>query len=153
MNVKIYGYGQIKLSKGEIVKVDLDMVDFLNQWKWHLSSKGYAVRKPGKNHIFMHRIINKTPDGFQTDHINWDKLDNRKINLRTVTNQMNQFNKPIQKNNKSGVSGVSWCNAKRKWIAQICLNNKPICLGGFLKIEDAINIRNLAKEKYYVIHS
>lgn len=143
----------IKLSKGMETIVDDEMFDYLNQWKWHLSCKGYAsrgVRKPYKHAIFMHRLINETPKEFQTDHINNNKLDNRKCNLRTVTNTQNHHNMPLQKNNKSGFAGVSWSNERKKWVATIWHNNKPINLGRYLLIEEAVKIRNLFKEKLWL---
>lgn len=75
--------GTILLTKGFSAIVDDDDYEFLSQWKWHWTG-GYAVRNTaGSNgrkqkRLHMHRIINKTPDGSQTDHINGDTLDNRK---------------------------------------------------------------------------
>lgn len=142
---------KIQLSKGQFTIIDNEDFDWLNQWKWHLSAKGYAVRKPGKSAIFMHRLINKTPSGFQTDHINRNKLDNRKTNLRTVTNQQNHFNMPLQKSNKTGNAGVCWDKQRKKWLAQIMFNNKSFHLGRFTNIKEAILARKKAERIYHAV--
>lgn len=142
---------KIKLTQGTYVLVDEMDFEWLNQWKWHLSCKGYAVRKPGKSAIFMHRLINNTPEGLQTDHINRNKLDNRRKNLRTLNNQKNHFNMPRQKNNKSGVTGVLWDKERNKWLAQIVINDKAIHLGRYPLIDDAIVARQKAERMYHVI--
>jgi len=103
---------KIKLTKGQFTIVDDDMFDYLNQWKWYLNNDGYAVRSKrvfnGKKHIFMHRLVNNTPDNMQTDHINRDKLDNRNENLRNTTKMLNGRNRGTPKNNTSGYKGVVW---------------------------------------------
>src|SRR5260221_205877 len=100
------------------VIVDDEDYEYLNQWKWHLSSNGYAVRRPyikgsektGQKHtvVWMHRVINNTPAGRDTDHINRDRLDNRRSNLRTATFSQNSMNKGLSKSNTSGIKGISW---------------------------------------------
>jgi len=145
---------EIRLSCGKYAIVDEDDFEYINQWKWYVSNKGYAVRKPRSirpKTIFMHRIINNTPDGYQTDHINRDKLDNRKSNLRTLNNQRNHFNMPILKNNKSGVTGVSWSKERNKWFTSIVFNGKMIALGRYSSFEEAVIIRKDAERKYHVI--
>ena len=63
----------------EFALVDDDDYEWLNQWKWSLGTHGYACRyehnilsngKKRKIHILMHRLVNKTPTGLLTDHIN-----------------------------------------------------------------------------------
>lgn len=84
----------IYLSQGKAALVDSEDYEWLNQWVWSLHSIGYAYRRDystGKS-IFMHRLINKTPIGMHTDHINHIRLDNRKRNLRTVTQAENNAN-------------------------------------------------------------
>jgi hypothetical protein len=65
--------------------------------KWYRNTGGYAVKKTrikGRNiSIRMHALINNTPKGLHTDHVSGDKLDNRKINLRTVSAEMNSWNR------------------------------------------------------------
>lgn len=86
---------QIKLTKGQVTLVDDEDFEELNKWSWKLSTNGYAIRCPsnGKTEngrykyttIRMHRVIMRTPNGLETDHINGNRLDNRKCNLRNIT--------------------------------------------------------------------
>jgi hypothetical protein len=69
----------IKLSQGKEVIVDEEDYAYLSQWKWYFNG-GYAVRGC-KKRILMHRVIMATPDDKVTDHINRDKLDNRRCNF------------------------------------------------------------------------
>lgn len=81
--------------------IDDSDYELVSQYKWFLI-KGYAVtqkylgggRKNAKyKTIQMHKLINDTPDGLETDHINRDKLDNRRSNLRSVTKSENMLNR------------------------------------------------------------
>lgn len=142
----------IQLTQGKSTIVDNEDFNFLNQWKWYLNSSGYAVRdivrKNKKECILMHRFLNNTPVGFFTDHINRDRLDNRKENLRTVTASQNLHNRPAQRNNTSGIKGVSWHKGAKKWRAWIQIERKPIHLGLYKDKTDAILARTYAEESY-----
>ena len=72
------------------------------------------------------------------DHIDRDKLNNRRNNLRIVTAQQNAFNQSKRSNNKSGVIGVCWWDRDKNWLAQIKFNYKRHFLGYYDKFEDAI---------------
>lgn len=110
---------KVPLSKGKAFAI-VDDSDFgsLTRWKWKLTN-GYASRgiRSGKKvgTVFMHRVVNKTPDGLITDHINGDKLDNRKENLRSCTHSQNAGNRAST--NKHGLKGVAFHNGK--WHAHI----------------------------------
>jgi hypothetical protein len=82
----------------------------------------------------------------QIDHINRIKNDNRICNLRSVTNQQNQWNRKIAK----GYSKIVY-NDSIYYISQIHLNNKIIYLGCFNTEEKARNAYLQAKEKYHII--
>lgn len=147
----------IKLTQGKSTIVDDDMFEYLNQWKWHFHT-GYAGRHlylgggrkhPKRKFLFLHQLINNTPKGFETDHINRDKLDNRRNNLRTVTHSQNQHNITKQKNNKSGYNGVSFYSRTQKWRVYITVNNKYVFIGEYLNKIDAINARLQAEYLYW----
>ena len=67
------------------------------------------IFRNGKNTtLYMHRLIMGEPKGKQVDHWNHDTLDNRRSNLRIVTNRQNNENRAgAYKNSKSGIRGVS----------------------------------------------
>lgn len=89
---------QILLSQDQVAVVDDEDYDYLlSLGKWTFHSQGYAYRwdrtvTPNKC-LLMHRVIMNTPEGKDTDHINGNKLDNRKDNLRAVSRTLNNYNK------------------------------------------------------------
>jgi hypothetical protein len=114
-------------------KVLLDDVDYemLKDYSWCIAVNGYAVARVGGKVLYMHRVILKTPRGLFTDHINGDKLDNRRFNLRVCTPAQNAKNQARKVNNTSGYKGVSWDKAKKKWAAYIKVDYKRRFLGYF----------------------
>lgn len=90
---------RIPLTQGKFAVVDDDDYQRLTDMgSWCYDGHGYAVKNKyfltGKRgHLQMHRVVNNTPAGKLTDHINGDRLDNRKANLRTVDGTGNALNK------------------------------------------------------------
>lgn len=144
----------IVLSTGQICFIDAADWAFISQWKWQLNSKGYACRRPttfGGKHktILMHRLIMSTPPHLEVDHINHNKLDNRRDNLRNVTRSQNHLNRSISKRNTSGVAGVIFDKIRNRWRASIRVNCKTKELGRFVKLEDAIAARMMAEKEIW----
>jgi len=126
----------IPLTQGEFAIVDSEDYDYLSQWKWYCSN-GYAVRveytKKDRVAILMHREVNVTPDNLYTDHINQNRLDNRKSNLRSCTNKQNQRNKAPILGKTSIFKGVSLKKRKNKnnttsysWLALVYRKKKQM---------------------------
>lgn len=132
--------------------IDADMYEELSKYKW-FKNKGYCKRSTTKNyktvHFTMHRVIMQAKKGEYVDHINGDRLDNRRSNLRICSNQENLCNKPKQLNNTSGYKGVTWRKIAKKWLAQIQVNNKTIHLGYYETKEEAALAYNIAAKKYH----
>ena len=83
------------------------------------------------------------------DHIDNNINNNKLTNLRWATLSQNQHNRKIDKDNTSGTKGVSFRKDIKKWTARITINGKTICLGSFMKKEDAVNIRiQRAKDEF-----
>jgi len=78
------GAKYIALSRDYFVLIDEADYVVLNKYKWHYRN-GYAARRTHSKSIYMHRELMVCPDELQVDHINRDRLDNRRDNLRTVT--------------------------------------------------------------------
>ena len=116
----------------------------------HGGYAGCTRKENGKSKIYnAYRIIMNIDDSrLEVDHINGDKWDNRKCNLRIVTHADNMKNKKLDKRNKSGYTGVKETKAGT-WNAQIYCNGKYINLGTYKAKEDAIKARKEAEEKYF----
>lgn len=148
---------KIALTKAKFAIVDDEDYEFINQRKWRFHDQGYAIssesvgnlngKRKFKNY-YMHRLIMVTPDDMDTDHINGDKLDNRKINLRICTRAENNRNKLPRKNSSSRFKGVFWREDRKKWRAVI-FNKKQIHLGMFTSEIDAAIAYNEAAIKYF----
>ena len=134
----------IKLTQGKFAKVDDEDFEYINQWKWHAQKDRngyYACRGVfnGKNmsKVMMHRIINKTPLGLVTDHIDHDTLNNQKNNLRSCTQAQNTANKSKHKKKTSSkYLGVCLIDGKY-WTAALFHNGKRKHIGSFKTEEQA----------------
>lgn len=129
---------RIALTRGQFAIVDDEDFEFLSQWKWHALKQPktyYAARTikvdGRKATVWMHRLINDTPIGSLTDHINGDGLDNQRKNLRSVTHQDNMINCARHVAGSSRFRGVSWHIRQGCWIAQITVDRKNLYLGRF----------------------
>lgn len=127
---------------------------YLDKYNWSLDGRGYPnAYENGKGVKLHHLVIGKPVSPLVTDHINRNKLDNRRENLRFVKRKVNQINidKPVT--NKSGVLGIHWDNSRRKWLAQIRIDDTPKFLGRFDTIEEATRARRqaeLQRQKLYL---
>lgn len=143
---------EIKLTQGKVAIVDDDCPIDILKMKWYYGSK-YAVRNMnigGKIiKIILHRLILDAPKGMQVDHINGNRLDNRRENLRICTQAENCKNRKESKNNTSGYKGVSICSQTKKYKAVIQLNRKKIFLGRFKTAKEAAIAYNEAAVKYH----
>ena len=130
--------------------IDTEDYELIKNNHWVLSSDGYAISSSGD--LFrkrMHRIIMHVNNDLLIDHINRNRLDNRKSNLRIVDNQHNSFNQTIRSTNTSGVIGVTWWKRDQNWSAQIKYNYKSHRLGYFDNFDDAVIARLNAEIKYF----
>jgi hypothetical protein len=131
---------------GEAI-IDSEDVCRVKDLKWSLH-RGYAVNNKIK-HVALHQVIFGMKNSPQIDHINRNKLDNRKKNLREATFRLNIINRDVQLNNKStGVKGISK-REDNKFRARIFANGKSVHLGYFKTIREAERVRKQAERKYF----
>lgn len=138
---------KIPLNKGHALVDDGDFA-LVSSLKWYVNDSGYAL-STSTPRIRMHRLILGKKASKYTDHINGNKLDNRRVNLRACTNAQNMRNIPAKKQNTSGFKGVTWQEDCRRWKAQIKVNYKNIHVGIFKVKEDAARAYNDAALKYF----
>ena len=125
--------------------IDLEDVEKIKNYKWSLKN-GYAFNTEVG---LLHRFLNEYPNDMVIDHINLNKLDNRRSNLRICTYSQNNMNTKIKSSNTSGTKGVWWNTKREKWIAEIMIDNKKYYLGEFINKEEAIKTRKEAEIKYF----
>jgi hypothetical protein len=134
------GTREIVLTKGRVALVSAEDYEWLSKYKWYAANNGYAQRSillDGKyTSVLMHREIMNTPKGVQIDHVNGDRADNRRENLREVTCSQNQCNKGYMKDSTVKFKGVA-LHISGKFNANICFQGKKIFLGSFSSPEEA----------------
>jgi len=144
----------IPLGKGKVAIVDEEDYDHLMQWNWHVSAWGYAIRffrpKGKLRVIWMHREILRTHPSMQTDHVNQNRLDNRKANLRQCTATQNQGNRWKSKQAKtSRFKGVYWARRQRRFVANGREGGTNKRLGSFHSEMEAAKAYNSWASRYF----
>jgi hypothetical protein len=154
---------RIPLTKGFVAVVDLVDGD-LGKFNWAANERQgdprftYATRgvgpRIGRRTIYLHNVIAEraelvVPDGFDVDHEDGDRMNNRRLNLRPATRSQNSCNAAMYKNNTSGAKGVWWSKKESRWIAAVWLDKKPVRLGAFRSFEEARVAREEAAARHY----
>lgn len=109
----------IQLTQAKTTTVDIADFQRVSQHRWcawlnTTSGKWYVTGTVAGKTVYLHRWLCGTPRGLDTDHVDGDSLNNRRIsNLRIATRTQNQANRPIPKNNTSGAKGVSLMKSGR----------------------------------------
>lgn len=148
----IITHSKNKLKNG-VILMDDENYDWLNEYNWYLDKDKYAItnviinnKKTTKK---MHRLIMDEPKNMQIDHIDNNKLNNQKHNLRIVNAQQNQMNRVSNKNSSSIYKGVSYAKRYKKWQSRIIFDRKTIFLGYFINEKDAAIAYNKMAEKIF----
>lgn len=83
----------LKLSDGTEVMLDAEDYNFFSRWKWQLSPSGYVARSAQvcniRKRVYLHRLIMECPSNKVVDHIDKNRLNNQKLNLRVCTTTQN----------------------------------------------------------------
>jgi hypothetical protein len=133
------------------VTVDDESFAELSQYRWRVV-KGYVVAGKLRIHRLVVGVHEIPASVLEVDHINNDKLDNRRANLRLATKAQNQRNQPLRKDNKSGVKGVSWDAKCELWEVRVKVNGKQKFGGRFALLAEATqaakNLRELLHGRF-----
>jgi hypothetical protein len=111
--------------------------------------RGYRQGMVCGHHLRAHQAIWAMQTGewsaLPIDHANGDTSDNRWVNLRAVTQQVNASNSRLYANNTSGAVGVFWDIRREKWSANIRQHGRQRFLGYFDLFADAVAARKAAE--------
>lgn len=144
---------QILLTRDAVTQVsDEDYERLLDVGSWVVTAEGYAVhwysQEDGKRRaLYMHRYILSAPPYLHVDHINHDRLDNRRENLRFATRSQNNANRNRHCNNTSLYKGVSWHEGG--WEVRIGYQEERIYLGRYQMAMQAAWVYDAAARKLF----
>lgn len=109
---------------------------------------GYKGKQLRAHRVIMKIITGGYDESLQIDHIDHDRTNSRPENLRLVTLQTNNKNLALRKTNKTGTTGVYFCNTRKKYVADIGVGSKTVHLGRFDTFEEAATARAEAEIRY-----
>jgi hypothetical protein len=118
--------------------IDKEDLEKIKGYKWYLS-RGYVSTRKKNYTTKLHQLILGKKEGYEIDHINHDKFDNRKKNLRFATRSQNGMNKKCK--------GYKWDN--NCWQVRIKINKKEINLGRFENEQTAAKVAQEARQRYF----
>lgn len=139
------------------VKIDVEDLELIKSYEKYvaINHSNYALMWINGRELFLHRLILGLPQAYNPndmligEHINGDRLDCRRANLRICKKSENPINCKKYKNNSSGHKGIYWHKKNKKWTASIFYNNQRLYLGSFDNYEDAVKVREDAELKYF----
>lgn len=126
----------IPLTQGKAALIDKEDYPKLAGYHWichcgYARAAEYDPKTKNNKTVHMSHLILPCPPGLEVDHINRDKLDNRKVNLRLVTRSQNCANRGSFKNSKSKYKGVRWNKKMGLWEAAIRKDGVITTIGAF----------------------
>lgn len=129
--------------------VDASDFDAIKNIAWTVDARGYVVGRPPNSvrPVTLHSLLMQVDTGMVADHINGDRRDNRRKNLRVCSQKENARN-AASKNALSGFKGVS-CTPNGKWRARIMVDGKEVNLGRFVTKEEAGAAYNRAAIEHF----
>lgn len=152
-------HGMIITRKGLPILIDEADRELLEQHTWAITQVGkngkfYAYAWVGEHRVSMQRFLLglEVGDPREGDHINGCTVDNRRDNLRIVTDLQNCWNRAFYKNNASGLRGVSFHARLNKWQARIYRDGKRVSLGYYLTAEEASDAYSIAFNQIQTEH-
>ena len=132
------------------VYIDAQDIELVSKYTWHIDSPGYAATNvrtsTGRAKLYMHRLL-MNPGELHVDHINHNKLDNRRCNLRICTHAQNIRNTGVHSDSTSGYVGVS--KYRTKYMVRCQLNGVETYHGIYTTSHAAAIVANLARRELH----
>jgi hypothetical protein len=126
---------------------DVAMVDaFLY---WYMTGAGYVYAMRGTKFVWLTAILLAKRPGFVIDHVNRYPPDNRRENLRYVTQADNAANTIVRRHSKSRVKGVRFHRRSGLWQARIAVRGKTVGLGYYHELVEAAAVFLVAHRYYH----
>lgn len=126
---------------GKTFTVSKEDYEKIRPHKWLVYDSGYVKARISKKCVYLHRFLMDCPKGMTVDHINHDKSDNRRDNLRICTQRENSLNRDCE--------GVRFDKRRGTWQAYVYTETGFKSLGSFKNKEDAVVARRNGEKLYY----
>jgi HNH endonuclease len=132
------------------VLIDIEDIDKIGNRTVGIVANGYSGYRSRGKATYLHRLLTNCPAGKIVDHINGNKYDNRKENLRVCTHKENNRNIANKYDHgKSGVRNVHWNDPNKCWTVKITVNNKTINIGSTKDIKEAEEMAKKARREHW----
>ncbi len=128
---------------------DPEDADLVSSRGWHMSKRGYVSGTEHRRERPLHKLMINADSSFDIDHINRDKTDYRRQNLRVCTHQHNCFNQKRRSTNTSGYIGVSFAKNMGKYESYIHKDGIKHGLGYYQSPIEAALVRDAAAEYFF----
>lgn len=137
---------EIPLMRGGFATISASDLEKVSGHRWYRSHFGYAVAASGESgkNIWMHRVIMDAPKGADVDHIDLDRLNNTRGNLRICSRSENLWNSSRHRDSTSPFKGVTFLKRENCWLARVMAGGKYHYLGRFKTPEAARDARHAA---------
>lgn len=146
---------EVQLAGGLVALIDADDRAIVALYNWHFNAElGYAygnVRFEGRKKVIpLHRYLMRPPPDLEVDHINGDRLDNRRKNLRLLTADENKTNLKPYSGSSTGIRGVSLkkSNSNRPYLARVNCGGKVVFRQSFASLEEAAQAAAEARRRF-----
>lgn len=148
------GVKEILLTRGQRTLVDDEDFEKVSIHRWYLHPTGYAVRNGSRTNeehktIRLHHSILPPVIGLECDHMDGNKLNNQRANLRYATHSQNMQNQRKKQGATSQFKGVDWYPSAGKWRARIKLNQNQRMIGLFEDEQEAAKAYNAEAAKTF----
>lgn len=142
---------EIPLTKGAVAIIDEADLHLLVPHSWRLTRDGYAASSVKQSFTLLHRRLLglEKGDGKSVDHIDGDRLNNRRSNLRVCTHSENMRNQGKHTRNASGFKGVFWNKKDKRWQAEVAVLGKNYYAGYHATAELAAAARDRLAEQLH----
>jgi hypothetical protein len=140
------GFRIIKTKRGHEIIVDKEDYEYLLGSAWELNTNGYPTCTKKRKKVSMARELVICPPGMVVDHINGNRLDQRKKNLRVCSVTENNRNQSIRKGRR--FKGATYIKSMRKWRAIVRIQKQSFVSYHETELEAAKSYNELAKKHY-----